>query len=189
MEDSLFNVRVLIVDDDKLVRDIAKDMLIYHCDVIDVVSSGPEAIQAVQEYPYDIVFMDYCMPVMDGIQATRCIRNLEAQGMCYRDPAPSDAHPSQPSVAHTPRNLATSDEHLIPGSPMNMLDQSCRSAGKNTRSVPIIAFTAQVTEEVRAQCLAAGMDDFLAKPVGINQLEEKIIQWVRPTRHHKGFVI
>jgi len=131
METLLFRVRVLIVDDNKLVRDIARSMLLYQCDVVDVVSSGAEAIKAVQEYPYDIIFMDYCMPVMDGIQTTRCIRNLEAQG------------------------LATDKPRL-----------------------PIIAFTAQVTKEVREQCLAAGMDDFLAKPVGINQLEEKIISWV-----------
>jgi len=141
MEDSVVNVRVLIVDDNKLVRNIAKDMLIYRCGVVDVVSSGAEAIKAVQEYPYDIIFMDYCMPVMDGIQTTRCIRNLEAQG------------------------LASDKPHL-----------------------PIVAFTARVTEEVRAQCLAAGMDDFLAKPVGINQLEEKIIQWAlsRHTRTRGG---
>jgi len=142
METLLFRVRVLIVDDNKLVRDIAKSMLLYHCDVVDLVSSGPEAIRAVQEHPYDIVFMDYCMPVMNGIQATRCIRNLEAQGL----------------ASDRPR-------------------------------LPIIAFTARVTEEAKKQCLAAGMDDFLPKPVGINQLEEKIIQWGLPTRHHKGHVI
>jgi len=133
MESSLFNAKVLIVDDNKFVRDIAKSMLGYRCNVVDVVSSGPEAIRAVQEYPYDIVFMDYFMPVMDGLQATRCIRKIEAQGLASDKPR-----------------------------------------------LPIIAFTARVTEGDKQKCLAAGMDDFLAKPVGINQLAEKIIQWCQP---------
>src|SRR5262249_41614371 len=45
----------------------------------DAVSSGPEAIAAIRERdndaPYDVVFMDWRMPGMDGLQATRLIKN------------------------------------------------------------------------------------------------------------------
>jgi hypothetical protein len=43
------------------------------------VENGLEALQAVQEHPFDIVLMDVHMPVMDGIAATEAIRQLDAQ--------------------------------------------------------------------------------------------------------------
>jgi len=179
MENTLRDVRVLIVDDNKLARDTTRHLLEYRCCIVDVVTNGTEAIWAVRQNPYDIILMDYCMPVMDGIQATRCIRNLEAQGMCYRDPAPLDERLSRRPSPITPRDLATSDEHPIPGSPMRILDTPPGSAGTHTPlCVPIIAYTAQVTDEVKKQCLAVGMDDFLPKPASIEQIEEKIIQWL-----------
>jgi CheY-like chemotaxis protein len=44
------------------------------------VENGLEALQAVQEHPFDIVLMDVHMPVMDGIAATESIRALDTQG-------------------------------------------------------------------------------------------------------------
>ncbi|HET7527276.1 MAG TPA: response regulator, partial [Burkholderiaceae bacterium] len=43
------------------------------------VENGLEALQAVQEHPFDIVLMDVHMPVMDGIAATEAIRKLDHQ--------------------------------------------------------------------------------------------------------------
>ncbi len=48
----------------------------------------------------------------------------------------------------------------------------------NGKSVPIIALTANAFEEDRKQCLAAGMDDFLAKPFDANKLHEKLCRWL-----------
>ncbi|PSJ18595.1 response regulator [Nitrosomonas supralitoralis] len=42
---------------------------------------------------------------------------------------------------------------------------------------PIIALTANATENDRTLCLNAGMDDFLSKPYSLNQLQQKILQW------------
>jgi CheY-like chemotaxis protein len=47
-------------------------------------------------------------------------------------------------------------------------------AGAN---VPIVALTASVTNEDRDRCLAAGMTDFLPKPVRLRHLEECLLKW------------
>lgn len=51
------------------------------------------------------------------------------------------------------------------------------------RRVPIVALTAAALAEDRDKCFAAGMDDFLSKPVNIAQLGAVVTKWVRP---HSG---
>lgn len=56
------------------------------------------------------------------------------------------------------------------------------------KHIPIIALTANTTEEDQNKCLAVGMDDYLAKPVSYNDLEHSLKRWLddgsRPTSHH-----
>lgn len=47
--------------------------------------------------------------------------------------------------------------------------------------IPIIALTANATENDRIQCLKVGMDDFLSKPYSLDQLQQKLLQWL-PTK-------
>ena len=51
-------------------------------------------------------------------------------------------------------------------------------AHATTQRIPIIALTANVMEGNRERCLAAGMDDFLAKPYSLDQLQEVLRRWM-----------
>jgi len=83
----------------------------------DVAANGLEALQALERQPYDVILMDMQMPEMDGLEATRQIR--------------------QKWPKNGPR---------------------------------IIAMTANVTSEDRHACIEAGMNDYLAKPIRIDEL-------------------
>jgi signal transduction histidine kinase/CheY-like chemotaxis protein/ligand-binding sensor domain-containing protein len=72
-------VSALVVDDNAAARDILVHALEGVCARVDAVSSGEEAIAAVKEHdtgqPYDVIFMDWRMPGLDGVEAARLIKH------------------------------------------------------------------------------------------------------------------
>ena len=103
---------VLVVDDIATNRLLLQFMLRAEGMVVELACDGLEAVRRVESEAFDLVLMDLSMPVMDGYQATRAIRDLTA--------------------------LA---------------------------ALPIIAVTANQAPGERARCLAAGMSDYLTKPI------------------------
>lgn len=70
------SLRVLVVDDHPVNRQVAMLMLEAAGISVETACNGAEAVEAVREKDYDTVFMDLHMPVMDGLAATRAIREL-----------------------------------------------------------------------------------------------------------------
>ena len=94
-------IRVLAVDDNaanlKLIVTLLESMGV----LVEGATNGEEAVNAVQQVSYDLVFMDIQMPGMDGLEATRRIRRLEP------------AHQRLPIVALTAHALAEERQSML----------------------------------------------------------------------------
>ena len=80
-EPDLRGRHVLVVDDNDNARQVMNEMLRSMSFAVDVVSSGREAVAAVEQAdrdnaPYELVFMDWHMPAMNGVDACRRIKDL-----------------------------------------------------------------------------------------------------------------
>ena len=108
-------IRVLLAEDNEINAELGVQYLEdLQCEV-EVAGNGRLAVECFQEDQFDLIFMDCHMPEIDGLEATRLIRNIERE--------------------------------------------------RGLPRMPIIALTANAFEKDRLECLAAGMDDFITKPI------------------------
>ncbi len=113
-----YPLRILLAEDNLVNQKVATVMLGKFGFKPDIVGNGRLAIEALQKTPYDLVLMDVHMPEMDGLEATRRIREALPDG-------------TRPEV---------------------------------------IAMTASALLQDVQECLAAGMDAVVTKPVAVDEL-------------------
>lgn len=68
--------RILAVDDEDIVLDSFRKILVLAGYSIDTVQSGPEALTLVKKHDYDFVFTDLKMPEMDGVEVVKAVKHL-----------------------------------------------------------------------------------------------------------------
>jgi two-component system, sensor histidine kinase and response regulator len=120
--------RVLLVEDNAINRELAVALLTRQGYTLTAVENGETGVASAMSADYDVILMDVQMPGMDGVEATRRIREL---------------------------------------------------FGARAK-VPIIAMTAHAMSGAREQYIAAGMDDYIAKPFKAAELYEMVDRWIRP---------
>ncbi|MDH5474872.1 MAG: response regulator [Cyclobacteriaceae bacterium] len=109
--DSLKGLKVLVVEDDKDTQFIDKGMLLHVGVIPQFANNGNEAIAEIQKQEYDLVLMDVYMPVQDGLDTTRWIREMEGE---YYKNIPIFALTNFPSKEHTQEIIdAGMNEHLV----------------------------------------------------------------------------
>lgn len=149
--------RVLVVEDNIVNQKLAVRMVEKLGYQPDVVENGQEALTALAKGDYAAILMDCQMPVMDGFETTRNIREREASG----------------TVSSFGSQVSDSNQE-------NSIDQHETSDSKleTHRHIPIIAVTANAMQGDRERCLATGMDDYLAKPIKLDELRSALARWV-----------
>jgi len=124
--ESVQRKKLLLVEDNPISQNLELKILREVGYEVEAVSTGHAAIEAINTGTYSLALMDVEMTDMDGITATKKIRE---------------------------------------------------SSGANSK-IPIIAVTAHSSMKDREKCLAAGMDDYIAKPINIHFLKITIDQWL-----------
>lgn len=120
--------RVLAVDDNRVNLKVITELLKQYGITPDIASGGRQSIEMVRNNPgYDLIFMDYMMPEIDGREATMEIRKMP---------------------------------------------------GCSAQELPIVALTADVLSGTKESLLSCGMNDYLAKPVKLNELKQIMYKYV-----------
>ncbi len=68
--------KILAVDDEKVILDSFRKILVFGGYSIDTVESGKEALGLIKKYDYDFVFTDLKMPEMDGVDVAKAVKHL-----------------------------------------------------------------------------------------------------------------
>ena len=144
--------KVLLVEDNEINQEVARELLEKAGLPVTIAVNGEEAVKMVKERDFEAVLMDVQMPVMDGFEATRKIRELQlkAQGSTFNEKITSELS-------------ASSFQPLA-----------------RARGLPIIAMTAHAMTGDQEKCMDAGMNDYVSKPIDPEKLFSALVRWIKP---------
>nr|MBQ8252152.1 response regulator [Lachnospiraceae bacterium] len=71
--------KILVVDDDMINRKVAQGLLKPFRMQLDMAEDGKKALEMIRQKDYHLVFMDHMMPVMDGVEATKILREMDGE--------------------------------------------------------------------------------------------------------------
>ncbi|SLM27675.1 putative Histidine kinase [Desulfamplus magnetovallimortis] len=106
------NVRILLVEDNLVNQKVATEVIKKMGLSVDIAFNGIEAVDAVRDSRYDLVLMDMQMPEMDGLEATRRIRQLGAGNSSIVD-SEKDYFLSLPIIAMTANFMSDDRERCL----------------------------------------------------------------------------
>lgn len=109
---------ILAVDDDSPNRHLVTIIMARRGYLVEAVSNGREAVEAIKRSPFDVVLMDIQMPVMDGVEATREIRKLD--GLMARIPIIAVTSNSMPGDRERYLAVGMNDYILKPYTPQKL---------------------------------------------------------------------
>jgi DNA-binding NarL/FixJ family response regulator len=72
-------LRIVLADDNRTIIAGVRELLDERFEVVDTVEDGQQAIDAVRMLNPDVLLMDISMPVMDGLEAARCLHRLNCR--------------------------------------------------------------------------------------------------------------
>lgn len=113
---------VLVAEDNVINQMVVKRLLESLGHTCEIVSNGMEAIAAASEKKFDVIFMDYHMPVVDGIDATQTISHLGPTSINYSTPIIALTADIQPNVKRRFREAGAKDTLLKPFTRQNLTE-------------------------------------------------------------------
>ena len=148
--DAISGARVLLVEDNEINQQVAREILQGAGIIVTVANNGREGVDAAKQNQYDVILMDIQMPVMDGYTATREIRKWEGE------------------MGKGEGGLKAEDR-----TPTSNLQPP-------TSNIPIIAMTAHAMAGDEQKSLEAGMNGHVTKPIDPDQLFAALQKWIKP---------
>ncbi|KAG6558226.1 hypothetical protein Mapa_000409 [Marchantia paleacea] len=176
--------RILLAEDNKVNVMVAISMLKRLGFTAQVVANGVEALEAIRKDHYDLVLLDICMPLMDGLQVAYAIRRYEETGEWPEDDLRdifANASKSMLQVESDKENREAqthAETSKDKRERMKNALEGLRKSGLSGRRLPIVAVTANALRSDVDKYFAHGMDAFIAKPVMFQKLRETLAKYL-----------